>query len=65
MYDHTCVTAAASTSTPGVVDANSEKIMQARKNPTEMEKLLVELCDADGDFTNLEDADALIEYMKG
>lgn len=42
-----------------------KKIMQARKNPTEMEKLLVELCDADGDFTNLEDADALIEYMKG
>ena len=42
-----------------------KKIMQSRKNPTDMEKLLIQLCDADGDFTNLCDADALIEYIKG
>ncbi len=40
-----------------------KKIMMAKKNPTDMEKLLIELCDADDDFTNLADADALIEYM--
>lgn len=27
-----------------------KKIMSEKENPTEMEKLLVELCDADGDF---------------
>ena len=41
-----------------------KKIMSSRKNPTPMEKLLVELCDADGDFTNLDDANELIEYVK-
>lgn len=41
-----------------------KKIMQGKQNPTELEKLLIELCDADDDFTNLLDADALIEYMK-
>lgn len=40
-----------------------KKVMQAKKNPTDLEKLLIELCDADGDFTNLSDADALVEYM--
>lgn len=42
-----------------------KKIMQAKKNPTDMEKLLIQLCDADGDFTNLPDVDGLIEYIKG
>ena len=42
-----------------------KKIMSARKNPTEMEKLLIELCDADGDFSNKEDIKDLIEYIKG
>ena len=41
-----------------------KKIMTAKKNPKPLEKLLIELCDADGDFTNLEDARALIEYVK-
>ncbi len=40
-----------------------KKIMLAKKEPSDMEKLLIELCDADDDFTNLADADALIEYM--
>ncbi|MBQ2840317.1 MAG: flavodoxin [Oscillospiraceae bacterium] len=29
-----------------------KKIMSGKENPTEMEKLLIELCDADGDFTD-------------
>jgi len=41
-----------------------KKIMSAKKNPTELEKLLVELCDADGDFSNKEDINDLIEYIK-
>ncbi len=42
-----------------------KKIMQNKKNPSEMEKLLVELCDADGDFSNREDIAELISYIKG
>lgn len=42
-----------------------KKIMSARKNPTEMELLLIELCDADGDFSNREDIKELLEYIKG
>ena len=41
-----------------------KKIMQKKENPTELEKLLIELCDADGDFTNREDIKDLIEYAK-
>ena len=41
-----------------------KKIMSGKENPTEMEKLLVELCDADGDFTDREAIDDLIEYAK-
>ena len=41
-----------------------KKIMSSKKEPTEMEKLLVELCDADGDFTNIEEIKPLIEYIK-
>lgn len=40
-----------------------KKVMMSKKNPTDMEKLLIELCDADDDFTNFADADELIEYM--
>ncbi len=29
-----------------------KKLMSGKENPTEMEKLLVELCDADGDFSD-------------
>lgn len=42
-----------------------KKIMSSKKNPSEMEKLLVELCDADGDFSNKDDIKELISYIKG
>ena len=42
-----------------------KKIMQGKENPTEMEKLLVELCDADGDFCHREAIGELIEYARG
>lgn len=41
-----------------------KKIMSSKENPTEMEKLLVDLCDADGDFSDKEAIKALIEYIK-
>lgn len=40
-----------------------KKVMSARKNPTEMEKLLIELCDASGDFTDRAQIKDLLEYM--
>lgn len=42
-----------------------KKIMSSKKNPTEMEKLLVDLCDADGDFSDRESIKPLIEYIRG
>ena len=41
-----------------------KKIMSAKENPSDMEKLLVELCDADGDFSDREQIKDLIEYVK-
>ena len=41
-----------------------KKIMSGKENPTEMEKLLVELCDADGDFSDRESIKELVEYAK-
>lgn len=41
-----------------------KKIMLAKKNPTSMEKLLVELCDADGDFCDRDQISGLIDYIK-
>lgn len=41
-----------------------KKIMQGKENPTEMEKLLVELCDANGDFSDRESIKDLVEYAK-
>jgi len=41
-----------------------KKIMSEKQNPTEMEKLLIDLCDADGDFTNKDSISALVEYAK-
>ena len=38
-----------------------KKIMSEKKNPSDMEKLLVELCDADGDFT---DKNAIEEMVR-
>ena len=39
-----------------------KKIMSGKENPTEMEKLLVELCDADGDFSDKSLIDELVLY---
>lgn len=41
-----------------------KKIMQSKENPTYMEKLLVELCDADGDFTDKNAITELLEYVR-
>ncbi len=41
-----------------------KKIMTARKNPTDMEKLLIELCETSGDFCDREQIADLVEYAK-
>lgn len=41
-----------------------KKLMQGKENPTEMEKLLVELCDADGDFTDKNAIKELVDYCR-
>lgn len=41
-----------------------KKIMSGKEKPTEMEKLLIELCDADGDFSDKCAIKELIEYVK-
>lgn len=41
-----------------------KKIMSDKKAPTEMEKLLIELCDADGDFSDRTLIKELVEYAK-
>ncbi len=41
-----------------------KKIMSSKENPTEMEQLLVRLCDADGDFTEKEAINELLEYIQ-
>lgn len=41
-----------------------KKIMSSKENPSEMEKLLVELCDADGDFSDRNAIADLIKYVK-
>ena len=40
-----------------------KKIMLSKKEPTEMEKLLIELCDADGDFSDRSQIVDLISYV--
>ena len=40
-----------------------KKIMSSKKEPTEMEKLLIELCDADGDFSDRSQIVDLIKYI--
>ena len=42
-----------------------KKIMSSKENPTDMERLLVELCDADGDFTDRDAIKELVEYIRG
>ncbi len=39
-----------------------KKIMLSKKEPTEMEKLLIELCDADGDFSDRSQINDLVSY---
>ncbi len=39
-------------------------IMSSKENPTEMEQLLVRLCDTDGDFTEKTAVNELIDYIK-
>lgn len=41
-----------------------KKIMSSKENPSEMEKLLIELCDADGDFSDRNAISDLIQYVK-
>ena len=41
-----------------------KKIMSGRENPTDMEKMLIELCDADGDFTDKAAIDELVGFAK-
>ena len=41
-----------------------KKIMQGKENPTDMEKLLIELCDADGDFCDKEPIGELLESVR-
>ncbi len=41
-----------------------KKLMSGKENPTDMEKMLIELCDADGDFSDRESIKELIEYAK-
>lgn len=41
-----------------------KKIMSGKENPSEMEKLLIELCDADGDFTDKAEIKELLAYVK-
>ena len=41
-----------------------KKLMSGKENPSEMEKLLVELCDADGDFSDKGAIKELVEYAR-
>ena len=41
-----------------------KKIMSAKKNPSDMVKLLIELCDMDGDFSDRKYIKELVEYAK-
>lgn len=41
-----------------------KKMMSAKENPTEMEQLLIKLCEADGDFTDRSAITELVEYVK-
>ena len=40
-----------------------KKIMSSKENPTDMEALLIKLCDADGDFTDFDAINELIDYV--
>ena len=42
-----------------------KKIMSGKENPSDMEKLLIELCYKDGDFTDRAETKELIDYING
>ena len=41
-----------------------KKLMSGKKNPTEMEKLLIDLCDFNDDCTDREAIKELVDYIK-
>ncbi len=41
-----------------------KKLMSEKENPTEMEKLLITLCDCDGDFTDRTAIGELLDYVR-
>ncbi len=41
-----------------------KKLMSGKENPTDMEKLLIKLCDADSDFSDRSSIKELVEYVK-
>lgn len=41
-----------------------KKLMSGKENPSEMEKLLIDLCDCDGDFSDRNAIAELVEYAK-
>ncbi len=41
-----------------------KKIMSSKENPTELEKMLIDLCDADGDFSDRGAIAQLCQYAK-
>ncbi len=43
---------------------NLKKIMSAKKNPSQMEKLLIDLCDLNSDLTDKGFIEPLVEYVK-
>lgn len=42
-----------------------KKIMSKKEHPSEMERLLIDLCDADGDFTDKAAIATLLDYVRG
>ena len=42
-----------------------KKLMSGKKNPSDMEKLLIELCETYGDFTDRNAISELVEYIRG
>ena len=41
-----------------------KKLMSGKENPSQMEQMLIDLCDADGDFTDRAAIEELVEYVK-
>lgn len=41
-----------------------KKLMAGKKNPTELERMLIELCEVDGDFTDRSAISDLVAYAK-